>query len=159
MTIHKNKCILTVSFAGIVFLIMAFGVKTNPNWFLKFDQFLQQIIQQHNTFTNEFFISMTNVGSVSAVMLVSAGTSVYLIYKHHYRELLFLLFNIIISTGVITQVIKHLIKRPRPQPQLILESGYSFPSGHSMATILLYGSLIVLISYHFNPSILKKLVW
>ena len=49
-----------------------------------------------------------------------------------------------IVTLCINQIIKHLIKRPRPpvEERLITQNGYSFPSGHSMMALCLYGVLI-----------------
>ena len=142
MTIQQKKQRLSTVLATILFGIMTFGVLMSPNWFRQFDIFFQQLIQHRGTFTTLFFTYITIV-------------SIFLAYNHCYRELLFLSVNIIFSAGIITQVLKHMITRVRPQPQLIQESGYSFPSGHSMAAILLYGSLIILINYHLKPSLFK----
>ncbi|KDA51857.1 hypothetical protein L963_012 [Leuconostoc mesenteroides subsp. cremoris T26] len=127
----------------------------SPNWFCQFDIFFQQLIQHRGTFTTLFFTYITQAGNMTVIIVVSVIVSIFLAYKHCYRELLFLSVNIIFSAGIITQVLKHMITRVRPQPQLIQESGYSFPSGHSMAAILLYGSLIILINYHLKPSLFK----
>ena len=44
-------------------------------------------------------------------------------------------------------ILKALFARPRPAyfPPLVLESGYSFPSGHILASVALYGLLAVLL--------------
>lgn len=47
---------------------------------------------------------------------------------------------------LLNQVIKFIVKRPRPQVlPLVEERGYSFPSGHSMISLAFYGFLIYLI--------------
>ncbi|MFT9123543.1 MAG: phosphatase PAP2 family protein [Leuconostoc mesenteroides] len=155
MTIQQKKQRLSTVLATILFGIMTFGVLMSPNWFRQFDIFFQQLIQHRGTFTTLFFTYITQAGNMTAIIVVSVIVSIFLAYKHCYRELLFLFVNIILSAGIITQVLKHMITRVRPQPQLIQESGYSFPSGHSMAAILLYGSLIILINYHLKPSLFK----
>ncbi|MCT3038838.1 phosphatase PAP2 family protein [Leuconostoc mesenteroides] len=155
MTIQQKKQRLSTVLATILFGIMTFGVLMSPNWFRQFDIFFQQSIQHRGTFTTLFFTYITQAGNMTTIIVVSVIVSIFLAYKHCYRELLFLSVNIIFSAGIITQVLKHMITRVRPQPQLIQESGYSFPSGHSMAAILLYGSLIILINYHLKPSLFK----
>ncbi|WP_273947832.1 phosphatase PAP2 family protein [Leuconostoc mesenteroides] len=155
MTIQQKKQRLSTVLATILFGIMTFGVLMSPHWFRQFDIFFQQSIQHRGTFTTLFFTYITQAGNMTTIIVVSVIVSIFLAYKHCYRELLFLSVNIIFSAGIITQVLKHMITRVRPQPQLIQESGYSFPSGHSMAAILLYGSLIILINYHLKPSLFK----
>ncbi|MGQ2285923.1 phosphatase PAP2 family protein [Leuconostoc suionicum] len=155
MTIQQKKQRLSTLLATILFGIMTFGVLISPNWFRQFDIFFQQLIQHRGTFATLFFTHITQAGNMTAIIVVSVIVSIFLAYKHYYRELLFLSVNIVLSAGIITQLLKHVITRVRPQPQLIQESGYSFPSGHSMAAILLYGSLIILINYHLKQSLFK----
>lgn len=53
--------------------------------------------------------------------------------------------NLLISTGL-NLVLKNLVQRPRPiEYRLIDETGYSFPSGHSMVSTAFYGFIIYLI--------------
>lgn len=53
--------------------------------------------------------------------------------------------NLIIST-ILNLILKNIIQRPRPEGyRLIGESGYSFPSGHSMISMAFYGLLIYFI--------------
>ena len=61
------------------------------------------------------------------------------------KDSLYLVITVIIST-IINQVLKYLIQRPRPiLINKIVESGYSFPSGHAMASVSFYGFIIYLI--------------
>ncbi|QEA59584.1 phosphatase PAP2 family protein [Leuconostoc koreense] len=157
MTIQQKKQKLSTMLAAILFGIMMFGVLKNPNWFRQFDIFFQQLIQQRGDLTTLFYTHITLFGNMSTIIVVSVVVGIFLAYKHYYRDILFLSVNIIFSAGLITQVLKQVITRVRPQPQLIPENGYSFPSGHSMVAILLYGSLIILINYHLKPSLFKTL--
>lgn len=65
-----------------------------------------------------------------------------------------------INLGVVTLLnlfLKNIVQRPRPNEfRLIDETGYSFPSGHSMVSMAFYGFLIYLI-YKFVKS--KRLKW
>jgi len=54
--------------------------------------------------------------------------------------------------SVINKIMKHVILRPRPDVSmhLIEQGGWSFPSGHSISSLLLYGLLAWLILYYTN---------
>lgn len=60
----------------------------------------------------------------------------------------------LINTVILNTALKVLFRRERPIESIIEESGYSFPSGHSMASLAFYGFLIYLL---YKSSIQKKL--
>ena len=110
---------------------------------LNFDNLL------NNSYLKVFFINITNIGDSIWLFLISL--IIYLIcffFKSKIKNCekikisaLFLFFTILI-TGIITQIIKHIIGRPRPN-QVIEQESYmvdfftfdsafhSFPSGHT----------------------------
>ena len=64
--------------------------------------------------------------------------------------------NLIVAT-ILNLVLKHIVQRPRPtEYRMISETGYSFPSGHSMVSMAFYGFLIYLIYKQVEN---KKLKW
>lgn len=64
--------------------------------------------------------------------------------------------NLAISTAL-NILLKNVIQRPRPtEYRMISETGYSFPSGHSMVSMAFYGFLIYLIYKKVEN---KKLKW
>ena len=59
-------------------------------------------------------------------------------------------------SALLNQILKHIIQRPRPtEYRIIDESGYSFPSGHSMVSAAFYGFLIYLIYKNVKNKYLK----
>ena len=55
--------------------------------------------------------------------------------------------------------LKEIVQRPRPEGfRLIAETGYSFPSGHSMVAVAFYGFLIWLI-IRFEEDRLQRWIW
>lgn len=63
--------------------------------------------------------------------------------------------NLVIITGL-NQLIKHILQRPRPTEfRIIQETGYSFPSGHSMVSMAFYGYLIYLIYKYIKYKYIK----
>lgn len=66
-------------------------------------------------------------------------------------------FGVPLSAGALltvglNQLIKNLVDRPRPEvTQLMNETGFSFPSGHSINSMFFYGMAIWLV-WHYLPS-------
>lgn len=65
--------------------------------------------------------------------------------------------NLVIIT-VLNQSLKRILQRPRPtEYRIIQETGYSFPSGHSMISMAFYGYLIYLIYRYVKNKYIKWL--
>ena len=63
-------------------------------------------------------------------------------------------------TVILNLILKNIFMRDRPNNlRLIIESGYSFPSGHSMASISLYGYLMYLAHKKINNKLLKTFIY
>ncbi len=63
--------------------------------------------------------------------------------------------NLAIITAL-NQLLKNILQRPRPtEYRIIEETGYSFPSGHSMISMAFYGYLIYLIYKHVKNKYVK----
>ena len=66
-----------------------------------------------------------------------------------------ILSNVAIVT-VLNQLIKRILQRPRPtEYRIIEETGYSFPSGHSMVSMAFYGYFIYLIYKYVKNKYVK----
>ena len=58
--------------------------------------------------------------------------------------------------AILNQVLKRILQRPRPTEfRIIEETGYSFPSGHSMVCMAFYGYLIYLIYKYIKNKYVK----
>ena len=58
--------------------------------------------------------------------------------------------------AILNQVLKKILQRPRPTEfRIIEETGYSFPSGHSMVSMAFYGYLIYLIYKYIKNKYVK----
>lgn len=96
---------------------------------------------------------MTNFGG--AILVISLTTILFFVIKDKKIGI-----SIITNLGIVTilnQIIKFIMQRPRPTEfRIIEETGYSFPSGHSMVSLAFYGYLIYLIYKYINNKHLKR---
>ena len=97
---------------------------------------------------------ITEFGGV--VILISLATILLLVIKNKKTGAL-ILINLGIAT-LLNQILKHIVQRPRPiEHRIIDQSGYSFPSGHSMVSAAFYGFLIYLIYKNVKNKYVKWL--
>lgn len=127
-----------------------------------FDQEIRKVDMWGYQFIATFLISdlitpiakfVTKLGGAITLTLI---TIILLLGLKNKKIGLLVALNLIISTGL-NLLLKNIVQRPRPNEfRLIDETGYSFPSGHSMVSMAFYGFLIYLI-YKFVKS--KRLKW
>jgi undecaprenyl-diphosphatase len=96
----------------------------------------------------EFMKVVTNFGAVY-LMLISITMVFFLIWEKHKHEALVL--AIILIMGLVINIfLKQIIQRPRPGIMpLVVETSYSFPSGHAMNSTVFYLA-IAFYTYHFT---------
>ena len=61
--------------------------------------------------------------------------------------------GILVISTLLNNIVKVIIRRPRPEYITVIESTFSYPSGHTMASVTLYGFLIY---YLFKTKISKS---
>lgn len=104
-------------------------------------------------------LDLTALGSMTIVALVSAVTfCVLLLLRDKRRALQLLLASL--GAGVLTQATKHIVERQRPEelPHLISASGFSYPSGHSLAAAALYMTISILALRHFRTAASQSVI-
>ena len=90
----------------------------------------------------------------SATCLLSLTLLLFITIKNKKTSLL-IGINLVTIT-ILNQLLKFVLQRPRPTEfKIINETGYSFPSGHSMISMAFYGFLIYLIYKNVKNKYLK----
>lgn len=85
---------------------------------------------------------ITNFGG--AIFLI-ATTGILFILIRNKKIGVAITANLVLVT-ILNQLLKNILQRPRPtEYRIIQETGYSFPSGHSMVSMAFYGYLVYLI--------------
>lgn len=150
----KNK--LYYQFAGscflVVFMFLGYVVRFYPTWISGFDQTLTKVVRSSYPTLNSFFIWYTKFANPITVTVLTLSLVFLFLQRKYYAETLWLLINTVFFAGVANSAIKHLFMRARPTLEhLVTETSYSFPSGHSTASVLLYGTILLLL-----PQFIKK---
>ena len=98
-------------------------------------------------------VDVTALGSITLVVLFSAFTLVVLLVLRDRLGALQLL-RASVGAGILTLVTKNLIERIRPEEaqQLIVVSGFSYPSGHSVSTSALYLTIAIIAGRYVQHS-------
>lgn len=77
--------------------------------------------------------------------------------KYNDKRIGLSIFSNLALIGGINQLIKFIIRRPRPiVNRIIEEKGFSFPSGHTMGSMAFYGFIIYLVYKKIDN---KKIKW
>lgn len=99
------------------------------------------IISFKSKYTTLFFKGVTFLSSVLFMVVVSI--LLLLVKKIKYRKLM--LINIILDV-ILNTCLKYIFRRERPRDiMMVIENGFSFPSGHTMLATIFYGFIIYLI--------------
>lgn len=102
----------------------------------------------------DFFKLFTELGSTKGIAITSIIVLVLLFKKGGINN-----FINVASIAIINKTSKIIIRRERPEWKLIEHGGYSYPSGHSMATFCLYGYLIFLANKYIKNKYLKYTIY
>ena len=95
---------------------------------------------------------ITNFGG--AVFLSIATIALLLLIKN--KKIGLSIFSNIVIITILNQLLKRILRRPRPTEfRIVEETGYSFPSGHSMVSMAFYGYLIYLIYRYIKNKYIK----
>ena len=134
----KKKLNLVIGLS-IIFIILMISVIFG--WTEGFDTFVYElVISTRCDFLDKFFKFITDLGDTFFIVGLVVG--VVLVLRNNVG---YLYATLAIDTVITNFIFKQLIRRDRPDVlKLIKQGGFSFPSGHSMISMSMYGMLIYL---------------
>jgi len=97
-----------------------------------------------NNFLTWLMIGISFLGSWIFISLVTIVVLIYLI-KIKDKVSAWILVSVLVIGELIVTIMKHLVHRIRPEPQLAHASGFSFPSGHATLSMVLALTLFFLL--------------
>lgn len=143
---YITSLVLLIFFIIIMILVITCNITT-------FDDNIYNLLYSLRSSSMDLIMkTITQFGNTIPVIII---TLVLMITLTSRKEVFLIGSNTILTVGS-NQILKHIICRPRPNHlRLIVENGYSFPSGHAMISICLYGLLIYLVNKKIKNKLLK----
>jgi undecaprenyl-diphosphatase len=122
---------------------------------VKFDLTLANALHDNSTpIEVSFFSGITSLGGRNISILLGLGVALILAVLHK-RLLLLAWVAALIGNSLLNAVLKAFFQRGRPEfnTPLLVEPYYSFPSGHAMGSIVMYGMITYLLILWFKRGI------
>lgn len=151
MKIKINKKYILLIFLILLFIIDLILVISNMT--VGFDTAVYNTIRSiNNEFFDTFFKVITTFCDPIILILLLAIIFINLNKKYGKN-----LLSIIVFGSVVNFIIKNIIGRERPSVlRLVDAGGYSFPSAHSMISVMFYGYLIYIINKKISNKMLRN---
>lgn len=148
LTHHKVAALVVVF---IVFLVCSIGFVSLADEVTEGEtkRFDESVLTSINSYASPgwdaFFVSFTQLGGLIAVIAITAGLVLLLVNRHKYKSAL-IVGGSVAGAALLNLTLKFIFERARPDlwQQLVVETSYSFPSGHAMISAALGMSIIVI---------------
>ena len=156
---NKQSYLTKGSFALLLFVILGYMVKFYPEQLVGFDSPIQTWLRGDlPAALTTFFKLVTSVIDPMGIIIWVSALVLFFLYKKWKIEAALLAGNLVLH-GILIKLIKLLYQRSRPSiSHLVEEGGYSFPSGHAMATAIVVGTLIIIVQQRMQNQQIKRLV-
>jgi len=115
-------------------------VQSNADWINWVDQLIANpIVASATQNKTSFFIFITRLGGVPVMSTAVVLFSSFLIWQSKNKRLaIWYISQSILGAGALNILVKVLFQRERPTIEhLVIQGGFSFPSGHSMGSLIL----------------------
>lgn len=134
--------------AALLFGLDLWGVVTHQAWVHALDTTVSQAIRQPvSTSLTKLVTAITTTGNPHGTFWTTVLLAAGLLIFRRYQGACFLVVNVVVFAVLGNPLVKHLVQRARPAVhQLVHETSYSFPSGHAITVMVLWGSVIILLA-------------
>lgn len=135
--------LVSAPFATLLFQVVAEGPLTRLDGRLADD--LNNYVHRRETLLDALR-AVTWLGGTIWLAVITAAVALWLLARGQGRLALFLVLTTA-GGGVLNRVVKILVDRPRPEVDHEVASalGDSFPSGHAMSSVVVYGALLLVL--------------
>lgn len=144
--LRENKHVAIVAACAIVFLVLLEDVLEGG--LIKLDEAAYVLIVEHLR-TDWLTPIMESISTLATPVTLMVMLLLIVAFAPGRRPGACCALNLALVV-VLNQVLKFLVQRPRPEGfRLAAETGFSFPSGHSMAAMAFFGLLIWMV-WHYE---------
>lgn len=140
--------------AVLVFTWLLFEIKTDD--IMRMDAAAHSLVVMHMR-TAWLTPIMQSISDLAYPVVLVVMLLVIEVFAPGRRPGLCATVNLVLAT-LLNLLLKALIQRPRPEGyRLVAESGFSFPSGHSMVAMAFYGLLIWMVWRYEKDALVRRL--
>lgn len=152
LALQPRTAAILLALSGALFVLLCWAVWTRTA-LVGFDAALAQAL--HGQIAPGMLGALaivTNIGKPALLAVASAALALWLAWRRQWRQLLPWCVALG-GTAVCGEAAKHFVKRIRPFDghAFLVETGYSFPSGHAMMSMVCFGMLACLLLYRLPP--------
>lgn len=140
----------------VLFLGLASIVKFQIGLLRPFDQTITDFVRSGYPNWNTFFVTITRFGDPITIAIISLLVFGFLYLKKFKRAAIWFASGVIGISTIGNSVLKLIFMRERPTLEhLVTEHTYSFPSGHSTGSMVVYGMILLLLPLIINRGFLR----
>ena len=145
-----SACVLVL--AGATMAELAESGRTQGPWGVLDDTIAASLRAEADTAVLQVFAALTHLGDTWVLTALALAVAAALWWRQH-RLLAMGWLVALAGNGALTKVLKNLFERVRPEHThgIAEASGYSFPSGHSSASMVAYAMLAYLATRLLAP--------
>jgi membrane-associated phospholipid phosphatase len=144
--VSAQLMILFIIFTGLAIGFVGIADEVLEGDTLRVDESILRMINNMSTpALDQFFIIATNFGGVIGIVGISLVVIAVLLKLRKYRDVVFFAVGLYGAVAINT-ILKLVFERTRPDlwERLVIETSYSFPSGHALASSALALTIIIL---------------
>ncbi len=147
----KKKQFTYIGVLLILFIVNTIMVCTNQ--IKAIDDFLYEtIIHQRSPLFDFLLTTITKLGNTITIIVLG----IILLITLPKKEKIQILISIPLTSSI-NYIVKNIVKRPRPNHiRLIKQGGFSYPSGHAMISIAVYGLLFYFVQKKIENKAIKN---
>ena len=158
----KNNKQLIYSIIPFTTIIIIITSKIITGKELIMDKFAHDILvkQLRSPFMTTIMKAITKLSDTTYIIIIAIILSLLFLFKWKEKNIAKLIPCSLLLVTIVNNTLKVIFQRERPLGHRLIEiTGYSFPSGHAMASMAFYGLLIYII-YHkvLNKSLRNILI-
>ena len=150
--LKKNYKLIILLICVVILVAIMEDIFEKETMFIDLFIYKLIVLSMRNNILTSVFRVITNLGGAYCLIIIAILCAIFIKNK----KIAFAIpINLILST-ILNLVLKNIVERPRPIGyRLIDETGYSFPSGHSMISAAFYGLIIYFIWKNVKNTKLK----
>jgi undecaprenyl-diphosphatase len=155
--VKKHSLYLAFNVVSIYVFSKMVGDYFSKESVYKFDLWLtQNIASVWQPWLNKLMIIITNIFSPESLLVITILAAIYFFVKKNWYKTV-LIFLSSVGGLILGAIFKHLVGRSRPTDGLVLESGLSFPSQHSLMALIFFSLVIFVFTKKIKNKYLKGL--